>query len=112
MAPLAQLALGSGITVSGSDSASSPKSEHLKALGAAVYIGHNAGQVASDTELLVYSSAVPESNCERQRAAELGIPQLRRGEFLGVFSKRFKRVAAISGSHGKSSITAMLTTIL
>ena len=112
MAPLAQLALGSGITVSGSDSASSPKSEHLKALGAVVYIGHNGDQVASDTELLVYSSAVPESNCERQRAAELGIPQLRRGEFLGVFSKRFKRVAAISGSHGKSSITAMLTTIL
>lgn len=112
MAPLAQLALESGICVSGSDSACSPKSEHLKELGALVCVGHKAEQLAPDTELLVYSSAVPESNCERQKAAELGIPQLRRGEFLGVFSKRFKRVAAVSGSHGKSSITAMLTTIL
>ena len=89
MAPLAQLALGSVISVSGSDSAPSAKSEHLKELGAAVCIGHKAEQLAPDTDLLVYSSAVPESNCERQKAAELGIPQLRRGEFLSVFSKRF-----------------------
>ena len=112
MAPLAQLALESGITVSGSDSALSAKSEHLKALGAEVFYGHSKEQLSSDRELVVYSSAVTEENPERRRAAELGIPQLRRGEFLGVFAKRFKRVAAVSGSHGKSSITAMLCTIL
>ena len=112
MAPLAQLALHSGVTVSGSDTSLSAKSEHLKALGAEVFYGHNKEHLSSDTELVVYSSAVTEKNPERQRAAELGIPQLRRGEFLGIFAKRFKRVAAVSGSHGKSSITAMLCTIL
>ena len=112
MAPLAQLSMEKGICVSGSDSAPSAKSEHLKALGASVFIGHAASQVPADADLLVFSSAVAEDNCERVRAKELGIPQLRRGEFLGVFSKQFKRVAAVSGSHGKSSITAMLTTIL
>ena len=112
MAPLAQLALESGVQVSGSDSAVSAKSEHLKALGAAVYAGHRREQLPEDAELVIYSSAVTEENPERQRSAELGIPQLRRGEFLGVFARRFKRVAAVSGSHGKSSITAMLCTIL
>lgn len=112
MAPLAQLAMATGDMVSGSDSAPSPKSAHLKELGVQVYTGHKAEQLPPDTDLLVYSSAIPEDNCERLRARELGIPQLRRGEFLGEFSRRFKRVAAVSGSHGKSSITAMLTTIL
>ena len=112
MAPLAQLAIGAGITVSGSDSAISAKAESLKKLGAAVFCGHRAEQLPSDAELVVYSSAVTEENPERRRAAELGIPQLRRGEFLGEFSRRYKRVTAVSGSHGKSSITAMLCTIL
>ena len=112
MAPLAQLAVGAGITVSGSDSAISAKAESLKKLGATVFCGHRAEQLPSDAELVVYSSAVTEENPERRRAAELGIPQLRRGEFLGEFSRRYKRVTAVSGSHGKSSITAMLCTIL
>lgn len=112
MAPLAQLSLESGIAVSGSDSAVSAKSEHLKSLGAQVFCGHKKEQLPEDAELVIYSSAVTEENPERQRAVELGIPQLRRGEFLGIFARRFKRVAAVSGSHGKSSITAMLCTIL
>ena len=112
MAPLAQLSLAAGDQVSGSDSAPSAKSEHLAALGARVFTGHRKEQLSPETDLVIYSSAVTEENPERQRAAELGIPQLRRGEFLGEFSRRFKRVAAVSGSHGKSSITAMLTTIL
>lgn len=112
MAPLAQLAVGAGITVSGSDSAISAKAESLKKLGVTVFCGHRAEQLPSDAELVVYSSAVTEENPERRRAAELGIPQLRRGEFLGEFSRRYKRVTAVSGSHGKSSITAMLCTIL
>lgn len=112
MAPLAQLSLESGICVTGSDSAVSEKSSRLQARGATVFCGHKAEQLPPDAELVVYSSAVTEENPERRRAAELGIPQLRRGEFLGEFSRRFKRVAAVSGSHGKSSITAMLCTIL
>ncbi|MBR2373946.1 MAG: hypothetical protein IKA87_06915 [Lentisphaeria bacterium] len=112
MTPLAKLALESGAAVSGSDSADSPKSAALKSLGAGVYTGHRAEQVPEDADMVIYSSAISEDNCERKQAAALGIPQLRRGEFLGEFSRRYQRVTAISGSHGKSPITAMLTTIL
>ena len=112
MAPLAKLALEAGFAVRGSDSAPSPKAEALRALGAEVFTGHRAEQVACGTDLIVYSSAVDETNCERRRGAELGILQMRRGEFLGEFVRRYKRVAAVSGSHGKSSTTAMLVTIL
>lgn len=112
MAPLAKLAMESGAVVSGSDSAVSAKSEALRALGAEIFTGHRAEQLPPDADMVIYSSAVGETNSERQRALELGIPQLRRGEFLGEYSRRFKRVVAVSGSHGKSSITAMLTTIL
>lgn len=112
MAPLAKLAMESGAVVSGSDSAVSCKSEALRALGAEIFTGHRAEQIPPDADMVIYSSAVTETNCERRRAFDLGIPQLRRGEFLGEFSRGFKRVAAVSGSHGKSSITAMLTTIL
>ena len=112
MAPLAKLALEAGFRVRGSDSAFSPKAEALRPLGAEVFTGHRPEQVTPDTDLVIYSSAVGPENCERRRAAELGIPQLRRGEFLGRFASRYKRVAAVSGSHGKSSTTAMLVTIL
>ena len=112
MAPLAKLAIEAGFRVRGSDSAFSPKAEALRALGAEVFTGHRAEQVLPDTDLVIYSSAVGPENCERRRAAESGIAQMRRGEFLGEFVRRYKRVAAVSGSHGKSSTTAMLVTIL
>ena len=112
MAPLARLALEAGFQVRGSDSAFSPKAEALRPLGAVIFTGHRPEQLSPDTDLVVYSSAVGPENCERRRAAELGIPQLRRGEFLGQFASRYKKVAAVSGSHGKSSTTAMLVTIL
>lgn len=112
MAPLAKLALEAGFQVRGSDSAFSPKAEALRPLGAVIFTGHRPEQLSPDTDLVVYSSAVGPENCERRRAAELGIPQIRRGEFLGQFASRYKKVAAVSGSHGKSSTTAMLVTIL
>lgn len=46
------------------------------------------------------------------RAAELGIPQIRRGEFLARLAAQYRRPVAVSGSHGKTSISAMLTHIL
>lgn len=112
MAPLAEIMLSRGCRVSGSDQESTGKTAHLAELGATVYEGHAAEHLPPDASLLVYSSAVPETNPERKRAEELGIPQLRRGEFLARLAAEYRRSAAISGSHGKTSVSAMLTHIL
>lgn len=112
MAPLALLAKNAGCQVAGSDCASTPKTAFLQKKGITVNIGHSATNIASDTELLIFSSAVPADNPEREKAFKLGIPQLRRGEFLARIAADYKLVATISGSHGKSSITALLVHIL
>lgn len=112
MAPLAEIMLARGASVSGTDRESTGKTAHLAALGATVHVGHDAEFLPENTELVVYSSAVTAENPERKRAAERGIPQLRRGEFLARLAALYRRPVAISGSHGKTTVTAMLTHIL
>lgn len=112
MAPLAELALARNYTVSGSDEIDSAKCRHLAAAGAVINIGHHEDNLPDDAELLIYSSAVPENNCERLRAKALGIPEMRRGEFLASFASGYKCCVSVSGTHGKSSITAALVSIL
>ena len=112
MAPLAEIVLSRGVRVSGSDRELNDKTARLAELGATVHAGHDAGFLPPDAELLVYSSAVPPENPERARAAELGIPQLRRGEFLARLAAEYRRPVAISGSHGKTSVSAMIAHIL
>ena len=112
MAPLAAIALERGIRVVGSDRELNAKTAALAASGAVVFAGHRAEQLPVDAEWLVYSSAVPPDNPERQRARALGIPEIRRGEFLGLLTRHYPRTVAVSGSHGKTSITALLVHIL
>lgn len=112
MAPLAELSHNCGAAVSGSDADDSPKLRHLRESGIAVSVGHRAENLPDDAQLLVYSSAVPESNPERMKAAALGIPELRRGEYLARLANNFKRCVAVTGTHGKSSISALLSSIL
>ena len=112
MAPLAELALAKNFAVTGSDETDSAKVQHLRSLGAQIAIGHQAANLPDDAQLLVYSSAVPENNCERLKAVQLGIPQLRRGAFLAELAALCRRCVAVTGTHGKSSITAALVMIL
>lgn len=112
MAPLAALYCCSGITVSGSDSEENSKVKMLRELGAEIFIGHSKDNLPEDADLLVYSSAVGVDNPERSKAEQLGIPQLCRGAALAQFSAHYRRVVAVSGAHGKSSITALISHIL
>ncbi|MBO5763021.1 MAG: hypothetical protein J6R85_04030 [Lentisphaeria bacterium] len=111
MSPLAAIALQAGCRVTGSDREWNAKCGELSAAGAKIHAGHHADAMPEETELAVYSSAVPAENPERQKAAALGIPQLRRGEFLAVLARSYPKLIAVSGSHGKTSITAMLVWI-
>ncbi len=112
MAPLAALLHQKGRTITGSDECGNANTDRLQKLGIAVHLGHAAEHVPAEAELLVYSSAIPADNPERQEGARRRLPQLRRGEMLAELSKLYRRVLAVSGSHGKSSITAMLAHIL
>ena len=112
MAPLAELTLAQNVCVTGSDEVDSAKIRKLRALGAQVFTEHRAENLPDDTELLVYSSAVGEDNCERKKAAKLNIPQMRRGAYLAEVAKSYRRCVSVTGTHGKSSITAALVTIL
>jgi UDP-N-acetylmuramate--alanine ligase len=110
MSGIARIMLARGTTVSGSDSGSSAALEELAALGARVHAGHEAGQIG-DADTLVVSSAIRGSNPELAEARRRGLRVLHRAAALA--SLMFgRRVTAVTGTHGKTTTTSMITTIL
>jgi UDP-N-acetylmuramate--alanine ligase len=99
-----------GEQVSGSDLAMTPFAESLAESGVPITIGHQAEAVVG-AELVLASSAVPETNVELEAAIASGIPVLRRPAFLSELVEGFRTVA-ISGTHGKTTTTAMIAWIL
>ena len=112
MAPLAEILLRRGARISGSDREANAKTARLAQTGAEIFIGHDAAHLPPDAEIVIRSSAVGEKNPELRQARKLGIETVRRGEFLARLADTWPRPAAVSGSHGKTSITAMLVHIL
>ncbi len=100
-----------GATVSGSDMAMSPILEELLERGITAKVGHFADNIPSDCELVIYSSAIPATNPERQTANERGIKEWSYPKFLGKLAAT-KKTIAISGTNGKSTTTAMIASIL
>ena len=111
MSALAQLLKHAGNTVSGSDRAKSPVTELLTKQGISVLFEQKAENVSEDTDLLVYSAALPETHPERMRARELGIREHSYFQMLGEVLKG-KRAVAIAGTHGQTTTTGMLAKIL
>jgi UDP-N-acetylmuramate--alanine ligase len=106
MSGLALVAAQLGAEVTGSDRAESSYLAELRAAGIEPAIGHSAANVPEGAEL-VYSTAIPEDNPERAAARERGQRELHRGELLGEVSA-LKRCLAVSGTHGKTTTTAMI----
>jgi UDP-N-acetylmuramate--alanine ligase len=100
-----------GKTISGSDMAESPVTEKLRSEGVLLSIGHRKENVPNDTDLIIYTIAIPENNPELLYGKERGIPMLTYPEALGVISKN-KKTIAISGTHGKTTTTAMIAGVL
>ncbi len=111
-APLAEIMFQLGYSISGSDLCLNAKTEALKKTGALILQGHSAENLLRETQLLVYSSAIANNNPELLQAEKLNIPCLCRGDFLAKLSSLYQRTVAISGSHGKTTVTAMLVWIL
>jgi UDP-N-acetylmuramate--alanine ligase len=110
MSGIAEVLLNLGYRVSGSDVQRSEVTDRLAGLGARVEIGHAPENVA-DAEVVVVSSAVQETNPEVVRARDQRVPVIPRAEMLGELM-RMKHAVAVAGSHGKTSTTSMLATLL
>ena len=110
MSGIAEVLLSLGYTVQGSDLRTSAVTERLSALGARISIGHAAAHVAG-ADVVVVSGAVPRANPEVQAALERRIPVVARAEMLGELM-RFRYSIAVAGTHGKTTTTSLLASIL
>ncbi|MGK7297051.1 MAG: UDP-N-acetylmuramate--L-alanine ligase [Candidatus Wenzhouxiangella sp. M2_3B_020] len=110
MSGIAEVLANLGFEVTGSDLAGSATVDHLRAVGIPVTIGHDASAVA-DVDVVVTSSAIAEDNPERLAAAERRIPVVPRAEMLGELM-RFRQGVAIAGTHGKTTTTSLVASVL
>lgn len=110
MSGLAEILINQGFKVSGSDLAKSEITDHLEKLGAVIFEGHKAENVAN-ADLVVYSSAVNTSNPEVKEAQERKIPTIKRAELLAE-TMRMKYGIGIAGTHGKTTTTSMVGLVL
>lgn len=104
---IARMARLKGIKVTGSDISMNKMTERIKLIGGKVFIGQDRQNLAPDTNLVVYSPAVPENNPELVYARELKIPAYSYPEILGMISKDMYTIA-VAGTHGKTTTTSML----
>ncbi len=110
MSGLAEVLLDLGFGVAGSDAQVNEATARLRSLGANIFEGHHASHI-EDVDVVVTSSAIPASNAELVEAKRRNIPVIARAEMLGELM-RLKDGIAIAGSHGKTTTTSLVATIL
>lgn len=110
MSGLAGLMRSLGYTVTGSDRDHSHKTDALIEGGIPVAIGHRAESV-NGADFIVYTAAIPEDNVERAAARAQGIPEIERSELLGQLMEGYQNAIGISGTHGKTTTTAMMAQV-
>ncbi len=111
MFPIVQILLSQGYTISGSDNNESDILESERKLGVAVTLGHSPENLQG-ADLVLYSAAIMADNPELIAAREQGIPLWERAKMLGALSSRYGEAVGICGTHGKTTVTSMLTQIL
>ncbi|MDE7204630.1 MAG: UDP-N-acetylmuramate--L-alanine ligase [Lachnospiraceae bacterium] len=112
MSGLAQILIEAGFTVSGSDSKKSPLTQHLVSMGAKINYPQMASNINDSIDLVVYTAAIAQDNPEFTAAAEKQIPLMTRADLLGQIMKNYKMPIAISGTHGKTTTTSMVSEVL
>jgi len=111
MSALANICLNKGYKVSGSDANDSYLLDELRSQGAEVFIGHNKENIKNDVDIVIYTAAIYDDNEELVATKEKNILTLNRAAFLGHIMREYKNSIAVSGTHGKTSTTSMLSTI-
>ncbi len=108
MSGLAMIMINNGFHVTGSDRSKSHITDKLESIGAVVFEGHKAENIKG-ANLIVHTAAVHEDNPEIIAAKSQNIPLITRAEFLGAIMKLYKNAVGVSGTHGKTTTTGMLT---
>jgi len=111
MNPLAAILHSKGYILTGSDNNESDNLRRIRELGIKVFMGHSAENIG-DCQLVVYSAAISADNPELAAAKEKGIPVMERSHLLGALTRRFDNVIGVSGTHGKTTVSSMLTQVL
>ena len=111
MCPLAEILNKKGYKLTGSDNNESDPLKRVREMGATVYMGHNPENIKG-TQLVVYSAAISQDNPELVAAREQGIPTMERSHLLGALTRHYDNVIGVCGTHGKTSVTSMITQIL
>lgn len=112
MSGLAQILIEAGFTVSGSDARKSPLTQHLASMGAAIRYPQMASNITDAIDLVVYTAAIAQDNPEFAAATEKKIPLMTRADLLGQIMCNYKMPIAVSGTHGKTTTTSMVSEVL
>ena len=111
MSGLAEILLEEHFTVSGSDSKESPLTDHLTANGASIFYGQKSSNIIEGIDVVVYTAAIHDDNEELAEAKRRNLPLLSRAELLGQLMTNYETPIAVSGTHGKTTTTSMLSHI-
>ncbi len=111
MSGLAEILINKGFKVSGTDTTDSQIVEHLRTMGAEIFIGHSKDNIG-DADLIIYTDAISPDNEELLAAIDSPAPVIDRAAFLGAVMRNYKNSIAVSGTHGKTTTTSMIATII
>jgi len=112
MSGLAEILLKAGFTISGSDTRSSAQTKRLEEEGVRILYGQKASNITEDIDVVVFTAAIHEDNEEYQAAKSAGLPMLSRAQLLGQLMRNYELPIAVSGTHGKTTTTSMLSHIV
>jgi UDP-N-acetylmuramate--alanine ligase len=112
MSAIAEFLIKKNFSVSGSDNSYSETVKKLEKKNIKINIGHKSKNILSNIDLIIYSAAIKKDNPEIIRAKELNIKICDRADILGEIIDEYKNSIAISGCHGKTTLTAMISEIL
>ena len=111
MSGLASILMKEGFRISGSDSRKSDLTQALEAAGARVFYGQQGENLSDRPDLVVYTAAIHPDNPEYRAACDMNIPMLTRAQLLGEIMRNYDMPIAVSGTHGKTTTTSMLSHI-
>lgn len=112
MSPLAEVLHGAGLVIRGSDMGESNNTLSLRERGIPICIGHDASNLAEDTDFVVRTAAVHDENPEITEAHRRGIPVFERTQAWGAIMRAYPNALCIAGTHGKTTTTSMCTHIM
>lgn len=112
MSGLAEILLSKGYTISGSDTTPSELTHKLEAAGVKISYTQEAANITDDIDLTVYTAAISDDDSELVASRNMNIPTIPRAELLGLIMKQYKHAIGVSGTHGKTSTTSMISQIL